>query len=137
MIARRSFLSMIGLAPVALASTDDPSLSPMQLGSVATPNSGGITAASDAAAREWVKANGIPDFVKDHVRNQTKESINEHRFDADIDAAKSFSLATKRRLQIDRIVHRKNSSEFARFIYNDRRDGLIKRLGGVWPFWYY
>lgn len=91
---------------------------------------------AEQAARTWFRSNGVPDFLKDRIRQSRKEYVHEHRsFDADIDSAKSFSLATKRRMQIERQVERTIQGEFSRWNFETQREGIKSMFNGFWPFW--
>jgi len=144
---RRSFLSFLGFAPVAAASQSIPlqgfePISPRYLSSGATMamNSADTISEPDPEiveriSREWFKKNGVPKkFYDYHRKAYQRDAHSKTTFDADLNESKSFSLATKRRLQIERNIERDIDIEMSRWPLDGIRAKFRKKFG-AWPFW--
>jgi len=145
---RRKFLSFLGLAPVAAASQSipiqgfEPIVPQSYLVSGATMAMNPVDSGSDESieitervAREWFKRHGVPKKFYDYHRQAYQRDISSvTTFDADLMQFKSFSLGTKRRLQIERNVERDIQIEISRWSLDSIRTKFKKKFG-AWPFW--
>lgn len=138
MTTRRSFMQMIGLAPAAAAASALPdgivgiAPSEVPMGSLglsnAVPNHENPIAKS--IARQWFRSNGLPDEIIERWKHERIQNPHYMKtFDADIQTAKSFSLATKRRMQIERLVERELEKEFSRWDFEGFQEMFRAKFG--------
>jgi len=138
---RRSFMQMIGLAPVAAAANSLPSGivggSPPEApyGLVNNAIASTENPAAKAVAKAWFSANGVPSEIVERIKVEASRSSRyAENLDADLQSAKSFSLATKRRMQTERNIEREIQNTFGRWDFEIFHDAFKNKFGTNLPF---
>ncbi len=142
MTTRRSVLSMIGLGgAAAVAQPTVQALEPGQLGSGygALPGYDTLPDRSEheafmlkrQAVRAFYTANPLPEEVLEGWRHHAKRY--DYTLDEDLIAMKSLAAHTKRRLQVERAVARREHSMKHDWGYEEVQTAFIKQFG-LWPF---
>lgn len=144
MTTRRSFMQMIGLAPAAAAASALPSgmvggvSAEVPYGAYGLTDNGPVISdnpVAKAAARAWFKANGVPSEIVERIKVEASRSSRyAENLDADLQSAKSFSLATKRRMQIERNIEREIQNTFGRWGFETFTETFQNKFGVGLPF---
>lgn len=146
MSTRRRFLQLIGLAPAAAAigsvqgGPPPNAYYPSQLAGRVNRtvyDATGEVCPSPADYEDpisFVRQHGIPGWQLDKMRADAMREKNFYKIDADLCAMRSFSEATKQRLNAERHVKRECDRTFAQWAFNDIRNKFSEKFGGWWPF---
>lgn len=147
MFNRRSILGFLGMSPVAAPALAHEIAQGVAAGAPVMPTTGKVwdmsnanyageaypsdPYAEDAALLRKLGVRGVPDFLREIIRRDMRHSTM--AIDPDIAASKSFSEATKRRMQLDRYIDRAVADHFH---VNDLRDAknIFTKTFGTWPF---
>lgn len=125
MIGRRSILGLIGLGSAgALSGATVGETSGMVAGANraysgalagrainAGSEDDGEYAAGQARAASWLRANGLPGYVRERIRRNVEVEVDRLPIPADIQALRSFAPHLKRRLHVERLARQHERAE--------------------------